>query len=111
MSKIRFVGLDVHAETIAVAVAETGGGELRSLGTIPNKPESVRKLVGTLAPAATLKCCYEAGPTGYVLGLATHATGRGVRSHRSKPGPDQSGGPGENRPSRCGEVGAVLPRG
>ena len=29
MSKIRFVGLDVHAETIAVAVAEPGG-EVRS---------------------------------------------------------------------------------
>ncbi len=25
MSKLRFVGLDVHAETIAVAVAEVGG--------------------------------------------------------------------------------------
>src|SRR5215470_13182019 len=66
MSKLRFVGLDVHAETIAVAVAEMGG-EVRSLGTIPNKPESVRKLIGKLAPGATLKCCYEAGPTGYVL--------------------------------------------
>jgi transposase len=56
MSKLRFVGLDVHAETIAVAVAEMGG-EIRSLGTIPNKPESVRKLIGKLAPTATLKCC------------------------------------------------------
>jgi len=66
MSKLRFVGLDVHAETIAVAVAEMGG-EVRSLGTIPNKLESVRKLVGKLAPIGTVKCCYEAGPTGYVL--------------------------------------------
>src|SRR4051794_32021762 len=66
MSKIRFVGLDVHAETIAVAVAETGG-EVRSLGSIPNKLESVRKMIGKLAPIGTLKCCYEAGPTGYVL--------------------------------------------
>ena len=32
----RFVGLDVHAETIAVAVAE-GRGQVRSLGTIPNR--------------------------------------------------------------------------
>jgi hypothetical protein len=31
--KLRFLGLDVHAETIAVAVAETDG-EVRSLGTI-----------------------------------------------------------------------------
>jgi transposase len=66
MSKVRFVGLDVHADTITVAVAETGG-EVRSLGTIPNRLESIRKLIGKLAPAGTLKCCYEAGPTGYVL--------------------------------------------
>jgi transposase len=66
MSKIRFVGLDVHAETIAVAVAEAAG-EVRSLGTIPNRPESVRKMIGKLGPVRNLKCCYEAGPTGYVL--------------------------------------------
>jgi len=66
MSKIRFVGLDVHAETIAVAVAEAGG-EVHSLGIIPNRLESVRKMIGKLGPVSTLKCCYEAGPTGYVL--------------------------------------------
>jgi len=41
---IRYVGLDVHADTIAVAVCE-GRGEGRSLGTIPNRPEPIRKLV------------------------------------------------------------------
>lgn len=66
MSKIRFVGLDVHAETIAVAVAEQGG-EVRSLGTIPNRLESIRKLIGKLGPGKDLRICYEAGPTGYVL--------------------------------------------
>jgi transposase len=66
MSKIRFVGLDVHADTIAVAVAEPNG-EVRSIGTIPNRWESVRKLVQKLGPANELRACYEAGPTGYVL--------------------------------------------
>lgn len=62
----RFVGLDVHAETIAVAVLEPDG-EIRSLGTIPNRPESVRRLVKRLGRAEPLRVCYEAGPTGYVL--------------------------------------------
>jgi transposase len=64
--KVRFLGLDVHAETIAVAIAEPDG-EVRSLGTIPNRAESIRKLVKKLGPVEKLKACYEAGPTGYVL--------------------------------------------
>ena len=66
MSNVRFIGLDVHAETIAVAVAEPNG-DVRSLGTIPNRPESVRKLMKKLGPAAQHRVCYEAGPTGYVV--------------------------------------------
>src|SRR6202035_2889174 len=64
--KVRFLGLDVHAETIAVAIAETDG-EVRSLGTISNRAESIRKLVKKLGPVEQLRVCYEAGPTGYVL--------------------------------------------
>ncbi len=66
MSKVRFLGLDVHAETIAVAVAEPAG-EVRSLGMIPNRLEAIRGLVKKLGPAERLRACYEAGPTGYVL--------------------------------------------
>jgi transposase len=66
MKKVRFLGLDVHAETIAVAVAEPDG-EVRSLGIIPNREESIRKLIKKLGPAEQLQVCYEAGPTGYVL--------------------------------------------
>ena len=66
MSKLLFVGLDVHADTIAVAVAEQGG-EVRSHGIIPNRLESVRKLIHKLGKVQHLRACYEAGPTGYVL--------------------------------------------
>jgi transposase len=64
--KLRFLGLDVHAETIAVAIAEPDG-EVRSVGTIPNRMESIRKLVKKLGSVDKLRACYEAGPTGYVV--------------------------------------------
>ena len=64
--KVRFLGLDVHAETIAVAIAEPDG-EVRSLGMIPHRAELVRKLIRQLGPAEQLRACYEAGPTGYGL--------------------------------------------
>lgn len=64
--KVRFLGVDVHAETIAVAIAEPDG-EVRSLGTIPNRAESIRKLIKKLGPTEKLRACYEAGPTGYVV--------------------------------------------
>ena len=66
MTKIRFVGLDVHADTIAVAVAEPDG-QVRSIGIIPNRLDSIRKLLGKLGPVDHLRACYEAGPTGYVV--------------------------------------------
>ena len=62
----RFVGLDVHAETIAVAIAESEG-DVRSLGTIPNRGESVARLVKKLSADGPWEACYEAGPTGYAL--------------------------------------------
>src|SRR6266568_2473263 len=64
--KLRFLGLDVHAETIAVAIAEPDG-EVRSLGTIANREESIRKFVKKLGPTEQLRACYEAGPTGFVI--------------------------------------------
>ena len=66
MKRVQFVGLDVHADTIAVAVAEPDG-TVRSVGVIPNRPESIRKLVKRLGSSDQLRACYEAGPTGYVI--------------------------------------------
>lgn len=55
MKNVRFIGLDVHAQTIAVAVAEPGGGEVRSLGMIANRMESVRKLIRKLGSPGQLR--------------------------------------------------------
>ena len=70
MSKnITFVGLDVHKDSISVALADAGRDEdLRYYGKIDGDLESlhktVRKLVST---GATLHFVYEAGPCGYEI--------------------------------------------
>lgn len=64
--RIIFIGLDVHKETVSVAIAEHNK-EPRSLGKISNKPEAIHKLMRKLGPFKRLKVCYEAGPCGYVI--------------------------------------------
>jgi transposase len=64
---IKYVGLDVSKEKIAVAIAEEGRGEPRYFGMIPHTPEAIKKLVKKLGEPNTLQMCYEAGPTGYPL--------------------------------------------
>jgi transposase len=56
MSKIGFIGLDVHPGTIAIAVAEPNG-EVHSVDVIPNRLESIRKAMAKLGPAKQLKAC------------------------------------------------------
>ncbi len=65
----KYIGMDVHKETVAVAEGE--GGAVRYLGRIPNNAEAVRRLLKRLAGEAgeggRLRFCYEAGPCGYGL--------------------------------------------
>ncbi len=73
-----YIGLDVHKESIAVAVARAGREAAESRREIANKPRAVAKLVGRLAQefnGAVLLFCYEAGPCGY--GLYRHLLGLG----------------------------------
>ncbi len=44
----KYIGLDVHKETIAVAVANGTSGEVRFVGEIVNTPEAINKLIKQL---------------------------------------------------------------
>ena len=70
MSKnLLYVGLDVHAQTVAIALAEAGG-EVRNYGAVSSGLETLEKTMSRIRkvhPGCELRVCYEAGPTGFVI--------------------------------------------
>lgn len=64
----KYVGLDVHKDTIMVAVAAAGNGEAGYYGEIQNDPEAIARMVRKVAGKGDkVAFCYEAGPCGYGL--------------------------------------------
>lgn len=70
-----FVGLDVHKDSIAIAVAEAGREAPRFIGTTGPDPAKLLKALASVGNSATLQIVYEAGPCGY--SLARHLRSRG----------------------------------
>lgn len=68
MTKVtHYVGLDVHKDSISIAVALEGRDRAEQLARIPNDPTRLLKKLDRLGPRSQLHVCYEAGPTGYGL--------------------------------------------
>ena len=62
----KFVALDIHKDSITVALAGEGRKGPDLYGTIPSTGAALSKLAGQLASGGTsLRFCYEAGPCGY----------------------------------------------
>ena len=73
------IGLDVHAGSIQLAAVR--GDELLDERTLPYDFQAVERALGRFGE---MRCCYEAGPTGF--GLYRHLVGRGISCQVVAPG-------------------------
>jgi hypothetical protein len=72
------LGLDVHKDSITIAIAEPGSkGEIRLSGTITSDIERLEKALSRIRkahPGSHLEVAYEAGPCGFVIARSASAT-------------------------------------
>ena len=74
---VHYIGLDVHKDSIAVAIAPQNSMEVRRYGIIGGTLDAVDKLLKRLSqPNLELRVVYEAGPCGFVL--CRHLRSKGI---------------------------------
>src|SRR5436190_21472824 len=88
------VGLDVHARSIRLAAVRAD--ELLEERTLPYDEEAVER---ALRRWPAVRCCYEAGPTGF--GLYRHLVGRGSSARWSRLDSCHSARASGSRPTRA----------
>jgi len=102
--------LDVHRDTISVAVLGPGREEVPTVDRIANDEPSIRRLVGRFGDPRRLRACYEAGPTGYELARLLHRME--VRCQVIAPAliPKAPGDKTRDRQPRLPAAGSAAPR-
>ncbi len=64
---IIYVGMDVHKDTVTLAVLPTDATAPRRPQRLLNDPRRLKRFFDRLATEGTIRACYEAGPAGYVV--------------------------------------------
>jgi len=62
-----FVGMDVHQDSVMVAVLPEGAQECEEVRQLPHDLAKIRKLFARLSKRGAVRACYEASGCGYVL--------------------------------------------
>ncbi len=62
MKKLVYIGLDVHRDTIVIAVSRNGREAAMQLATMAHEELAILRRLEDVAPRSLLRACYEAGP-------------------------------------------------
>ncbi len=72
---IIYLGMDVHKESITIAVLPADAKTPTRLDRLPNDLPKLKKWIGRLARDGEMRACYEASGAGYVIHRAMQAWG------------------------------------
>jgi transposase len=75
MRGILWLGMDVHKESVTIAVFEGQASKPREVVRLPNDPQKLRRFLSRLAEQGEIRSCYEASGAGYVLKRAMQRWG------------------------------------
>ncbi len=106
----RFVGLDVHRDSIAIAVAMLDGQPAESLAAIPNDVPGFIKRLHRLGPPESLRAATRRVRPVWGSSAGSRRPGSPVRSSPRRSS-RSSRGAGQDRPPRCEESRALSPLG
>ena len=67
MSKILYCGMDVHKDTVMVAVLPEGAKEPTKIVQLMHDERKLKRWFARLADEGEIRACYEASGAGYVL--------------------------------------------
>ena len=62
-----YVGMDVHKDTVMVAVLPAEAAEPTVVKRLPNEASKIRRWLGRISREGEVRACYEASGVGYVL--------------------------------------------
>jgi transposase len=63
----QFVGIDLHQDSVTLAVLPEGAAECSQVQTLLNEPGRLRRFFQRVLKGGPVRACYEAGGCGYVL--------------------------------------------
>ena len=110
MQESTHIGLDVHKETIAVAVLRPGRAASATSASSPNTPEALRRLFARYPDRAALRTCYEAGPDRLRHPAPAQLAGRALRGDRPLADPQAQRRARQDRPHRRPQPRPPAPR-
>ena len=108
VDSIIYLGMDVHKESITIAVLPEGAKTPTRLERLPNDLPKLKKWLERVSREGEIRACYEASGAGYVLHRVMKEWGVRLRGHCTIAHPETARCATQARQERCRRPRSLL---